>query len=169
MRSRESILTTSSSDLIFYSLRSNRAITLWNFNANACLITTEHICKHMSQTHMTQRRTHTVLRVSGLSEPGKLTGLLTQVGWRHSYHRQQWQDAKTRRQHARRRCAEGESMLDTHTRTYSMPPEMTGNKHIWNNLYETCKVKNEPTTHITSSHFSVCVCGGYMLVMTETS
>lgn len=48
-------------------------------------------------THTTLRRTHTVLRVSRVTEPGKLTGLLTQVGWGHSYHREQWQDAKTRR------------------------------------------------------------------------
>lgn len=41
------------------------------------------------QTNMTRRRTHTVLRVTGVTEPGKLTGLLTQVGWRHSYHRQE--------------------------------------------------------------------------------
>lgn len=49
-----------------------------------------------------------------MTEPGKLTGLLTQVGWRHSYHRQQWQDAK---QHdsMQEQDGRGESMQDTHT------------------------------------------------------
>lgn len=42
-----------------------------------------------TQTNTSQRRTHTILRVTGVTEPGKLTGLLTQVGRRHSYHRRE--------------------------------------------------------------------------------
>lgn len=73
---------------------------------------------NFTRTHTTQRRTHTVLRVSRVTEPGKLNGLLTQVGWRHSYHRQQWQDAKTRRQHARTRWQRVRA-CKTHTHTHA--------------------------------------------------
>lgn len=156
MYSGGSILTTGPSDVIHYSLRftrtsSTKAITLWNFNINTCLITT----KHVSRTHTTPRRTHTVLRVSRVTEPGKLTGLLTQVGRRHSCHRQRrWQDAKTRRPHARTRW---QRVRACGTHTFSMPLTHThtcaGDTH---HMIHTNKELTHHSYHIIYHHIWVC-------------
>lgn len=86
------------------------------------------------QRNTTRRRTHTILRVTGVTEPGKLTGLLTQVGRRYSCHRQevvgrQKQDDGMQEQDGRevRACA------------YSMclPPEILGNTYDPYNIHKT--------------------------------
>lgn len=58
----------------------------WN-QTHVCWWAGAHV--NTQQRNAIQRRTHTILRVTGVTEPGKLTGLLTQVGRRHPYHRQE--------------------------------------------------------------------------------